>query len=128
MKKSLKVLISTICAFVFVALLGLGIFAVKDYREYNKYMKWRFLNDAVAVYISSDYLDEFLSKEFEIEDFELNNIERIKYGYWSEGDNCGKITVYLKKPGWVRVNRAIKRLEELPFVKDADYVPGQFLF
>ena len=123
MKKSLKVLISTICAVVFVALLVLGIFAVKDYREYDEYMKWRFLNDAVAVYISSDYLDEFLSKEFGIEDFELNNIERIEYGNYEY-----LIYVYLKKSGWVQVNRAIKRLEELPFVKDADYVPGQFLF
>ena len=123
MKKSLKVLISTICAFVFVALLVFGIFAVKDYREYDEYMKRRFLNDAVAVYISSDYLDEFLSKEFESEDFKLNNIERIEYGNYEY-----LIYVYLKKSGWVQVNRAIKRLEELPFVKDADYVPGQFLF
>ena len=123
MKKSLKVLISTICAVVLIALLVIGVFAVKDYREYDEYMKRRFLNDAVAVYISSDYLDEFLSKEFESEDFKLNNIERIEYGNYEY-----LIYVYLKKSGWVQVNRAIKRLEELPFVKDADYVPGQFLF
>jgi len=117
MKKSLKVLISTICAFVLIVLLVLGIFAVKDcYVKADKYE-----NDRIIAHISSEYKEKFLSKGFEIEDFNLNNIERIEYGYWSEGDNCGKITVYLKKSGWWQAGSAIRKLEKLPFVKDAVY-------
>ena len=120
MKKSLKVLISTICAVVFVALL---VFGVLGCYSCERNMRTRFFKNAVAVYISSDYYDEFLNKEFEIEDFELNNIERIEYGNYEY-----LIYVYLKKPGWVRVNWAIRRFEKLPFVKEAGYVEAVILF
>lgn len=80
--------------------------------------------DRVIVNIKAEYKQEFLSKEFKIQDFEWDNIERIEYEDWLDAldSECGSITIYLKKHGKKRVIQAREHFETLDFVDSVNLV------
>lgn len=80
--------------------------------------------DTVSVSIKEEYKDKFLSKDFSIDDFEWENIDRIEYGTWhSTSENeTGFLTVHLKKHGKKQVKDAVKHLNSLDFIHEAESI------
>lgn len=80
--------------------------------------------DSVSVSIKEEYKDKFLLKDFSIDDFKWENIDRIEYRTWHSNSNpeIGFLTVYLKNHGRKKVNDAVKHFNSLDFVHIAESI------
>lgn len=117
-KKYLFVVLSIFMIFLFGACLS----ACKTNEE--------FVNDEVSIKIKADYKEKFLNKEFTLEDFGLETIEKFTYEVWydSLSPECGFMTIYLNKKGMKYVEAAIKHLEQLDFVVLAEKIGYIYAF
>ncbi|MCH5164231.1 MAG: hypothetical protein J1F36_04365 [Clostridiales bacterium] len=102
--------------------LGIGLKSSEDPRSY-------YADDSVYVHIGSEYKDKFLAREFTVEDFSWDNVERLKYyfGFNDSHPDYGLICVYLKEHGMKQVEEAIEHFSSLEFVESAIKV-GIFYF
>ena len=82
----------------------------------------KYVYDVAEIYISHEYKDKFLNKEFKLEDFGIKNIKSIKYYEWSNNENAGIIFVHFENSRWYKLDRYIRKLEDLPFVVKAEKV------
>lgn len=76
--------------------------------------------DRVVVTIKLEYKEKFDQEEFEIEDFEWDNVDEIVYGGWSNVTDTGRLVVYLKRHGKKEVKKIVNHLKTLDFVENAE--------
>lgn len=73
----------------------------------------------VIVTVKTEFHDKFVSKDFSIDDFNWDNVDRFEYGAWSSINNTGELTVLLKKHGKKQVRQAVRHFNKLTFVEVA---------
>lgn len=76
--------------------------------------------DRVFIHIKEEYKEEFQDQQFTKEDFEWENIERVKYVSWS--GNYGLMSIYLTDHGRQHIIEALEHFTKLYFVKSGDVV------
>lgn len=77
--------------------------------------KPKYANDKIIISIKSDYRDEFINREFELDDFNYKNVKSFSYSEWY--NDSGFIFISLKRTGKMEVERAMKHFEKLYFVE-----------
>ena len=77
--------------------------------------KPKYANDKIIISIKSDYRDEFLNREFGLDDFNYKNVKSFSYSEWY--NDSGFIFIRLKRTGKIEVKRAMKHFEKLYFVE-----------
>ena len=77
--------------------------------------KPKYANDKIIISIKSDYRDEFLNREFGLDDFNYKNVKSFSYSEWY--NDSGFIFISLKRTGKMEVERAMKHFEKLYFVE-----------
>ena len=75
----------------------------------------KYADDRITISIKSDYRDEFLNREFGLDDFNYKNVKSFSYSEWY--NDSGFIFISLKKTGKMEVERAMKHFEKLYFVE-----------
>lgn len=79
--------------------------------------------DGIIIEIKSTYKNKFLNKEFELNDFNFQNIETYSYSKWYDKQNIGYIFIYLKKTGKQEVEEALQHFKQLSFVEECEQMP-----
>jgi len=96
-----------------------NIFNIYDaYIKCNTCWMWKkpkYANDKIIISIKSDYRDEFLNREFGLDDFNYKNVKSFSYSEWY--NDSGFIFISLKRTGKMEVERAMKHFEKLYFVE-----------
>lgn len=82
--------------------------------------KEKFAPDRVSVMVKAEFREKFEKKEFSVEDFEWDNVEKFMYEIWYDEFEKGWMVVYLKKHGKKHVLAAIAHFETLEFVEIAE--------
>ncbi len=61
--------------------------------------KTNIADDMISVDIKSEYSDKYENKEFQISDFQYDNVEYFIYSYWieNERESYGSLVIFLKK-------------------------------
>ena len=77
--------------------------------------KYGYADDEIIISIKSDYRDEFINREFGLDDFNYKNVKSFSYSEWY--NDSGFIFISLKRTGKMEVERAMKHFEKLYFVK-----------
>ena len=77
--------------------------------------KPKYANDKIIISIKSDYSDEFINREFGLDDFNYKNVKSFSYSEWY--NDSGFIFIRLKRTGKIEVKRAMKHFEKLYFVE-----------
>ena len=77
--------------------------------------KPKYANDKIIISIKSDYRDEFINREFGLDEFNYKNVKSFSYSEWY--NDSGFIFISLKRTGKMEVERAMKHFEKLYFVK-----------
>ena len=83
----------------------------------------QYRDDAIIIEIKSSYKNEFLKKEFELSDFDFQNIETYSYSEWYDNKNRGYIFIYIKKTGKKEIEEAMKHFKQLYFVEKCEKMP-----
>ena len=83
----------------------------------------QYTDDGIIIEIKSTYKDKFLNKEFELSDFNFQNIETYSYSKWYDVKNRGYIFIYLKKTGKKEVEAAMQHFKQLSFVEECEQMP-----
>ncbi|MFA5544006.1 MAG: hypothetical protein WC008_05650 [Bacilli bacterium] len=85
--------------------------------------------DRVEVFVKAEYLEKFNEKNFTLEDFSFDNIEKFDYFIYQEFDDeqsrvqgSEHFRVYLKKGGRYQVNKAIDHFKQLEFVERVEKI------
>lgn len=104
-----KGFLSTVLS-VFLAVLTLFSFAGCGKPKYDE--------DEFYAYIKTEYKDNFISKEFTVEDFQSKYIKVIEYSVWNEGEEPKRlcITIQLKKYYKYKLEEVMKKVNNLYFV------------
>lgn len=79
--------------------------------------------DGIIIEIKSTYRSKFLNEEFELNDFNFQNIEKYSYSKWYDTNNRGYIFIYLKKTGKQEVEEALQHFKQLSFVEECEKMP-----
>ena len=124
MKKFLKVFICVISSLVIAVVLMFCFMATRLWIKQER----KYIYDVAEIYISHEYKDKFLNKEFKLEDFGIKNIKSIEYYEWSNNENAGIMFVRFENSRWYKLDRYIRKLEDLPFVVKAEKVLAYSLF
>ena len=89
----------------------------------------RYYNDQIEVFVKVEYLEKFNEKNFTLEDFNFDNIDKFYYFIYQEvgvdGDRMHgseHLRVYLKKCGRNQVEKAINHFKQLEFVERVEKV------
>ena len=77
--------------------------------------KYGYADDEIIISIKSDYSDEFINREFGLDDFNYKNVKSFSYSEWY--NDSGFIFISLKRTGKMEVEMAMKHFEKLYFVK-----------
>lgn len=101
-----------ICFMLVIAFIMVGCNQEKKYSD-----------DAIIIEIKSDCKNEFINKEFKIDDFDFDNIETFSYSKWYDTKNRGYLFIYLKKTGKKEVEEALKHFKQLSFVEECEKMP-----
>lgn len=83
----------------------------------------QYSDDGIIIEIKSTYKSKFLNKEFELNDFNFQNIETYSYSKWYDTKNRGYIFIYLKKTGKQEVEEALQHFKQLSFVEECEQMP-----
>src|SRR5690606_13992084 len=78
--------------------------------------KVEYYTDRVLVLVGHEYRHKFLDGELYIEEFQLENIEKIEDSKFVDAPDYLMIRVYLKKKGVEHIQDAINNLNNLDFV------------
>lgn len=87
------------------------------------YSRKKYSDDAIIIEIKSDFKNEFMNKEFKMDDFDFDNMETFSYSKWYDTKNRGYLFIYLKKTGKKEVEEALKHLKQLSFVEECEKMP-----
>jgi len=82
-------------------------------------VRLRFAIDKFILCVKEDYHQEFIERQFIVEEFGWNNAESITYKPWYSNSNDRLITIHLIEHGRDEVLDAIEYFRRLKFVKDA---------
>lgn len=80
----------------------------------------QYRDDAIIIEVKSSYKNEFLNKEFMINNFNFQNIDKFSYSEWYDSKNRGYIFIYLKKAGENEIEEAMEHFNQLYFVEKCE--------
>ena len=109
-KKMKRLFVAFMCLMVIMYLVG-----CKKEKQYT--------DDGIIIEIKSTYKDKFLNKEFELSDFNFQNIETYSYSKWYDAKNRGYIFIYLNKAGKNEIEEAMQHFKQLSFVQECEQMP-----